>query len=541
MTGSLVDVAEAVSSDLSKREDARKYLTDPVLWAKDILDVHLWSVQREVLYSIRDNRNTAVAAGHGIGKSMVASIAMLWWVDVHPLDQVFVASTAPFADQISAILWNNMRILHAKAKKRYEEGLIDHPLPGYITGDNKWKLETGVLIGQGRKPPTGVGEESGFQGLHAKFLLAVGDEAAGLSTEMVDALGNITTGEHNRRLLIANPTDPTCAMAKLWETRPPQWKLMNVSVMESPKITKEEGFPVHLTAGMSGWDYVEEKRAEWGEDDPRYVTRVLGQWAFEMGNNLFTEEDLSRAGNALVVPDTNAPIHFGCDIARMGQDASYVYASRVGDVWLTDPETNEPVENTGKRGLHVRYLDSWTKAPLFSSDQANLGTSQRIHNYALAEGARVLLVDASGLGSGVIDGLAELNNNNYVVIEVFGGAPSSDSRAYLNTRAEQYFELKRRFFAGEIDIDPNDEKLLDELRGILYEFSEKGARKIESKDSMKKRGKKSPDAADALWYACYDVSGMFDAPVAGSVVVSERETVPDFGLYEYITSDGMPM
>ena len=155
-------------------EDKRfRYRNDPVLWAKDILDVELWSKQREIAYAVRDNRNVAVAAGHGIGKSHLAAVLACWWIDVHPLDEVFVASTAPFAPQISAILWKNMRIFHGIAKRRYKEGIIDHPLPGYITGENEWKTDAGIIIGQGRKPPDNQ-TDSGYQGLHAVYLLAIG-------------------------------------------------------------------------------------------------------------------------------------------------------------------------------------------------------------------------------------------------------------------------------------------------------------------------------------------------------------------------------
>lgn len=531
----LENLLPQVEGKLDAEARKQRYLHDPVLWAKDFLGIQLWSKQREILYSVRDNRKVAVAAGHGVGKSYVAAVLMAWWIDVHPIGAddsgaplTFVASTAPFADQISAILWNNVRILHALAKARHQEwrrrvesgqdvgdyAACDHELVGYITGDNKWKTDDGLLIGQGRKPPDNK-TDSGYQGLHATYLLAIGDEAAGLGKDMIDALGNITTAKNNRLLLIANPTDPTSPMALIWKKKMKGWIRMHISVRDSPLITNEPGFDISRAEGLSGQDYIDEKEEEWGKDDPRFIARVDGQWAFDAGNNLFTDVDLARAGNTVVLPDPDSPIYFGCDIARMGADATFIYARRVGEVWTTDPQTGKPVEQTGKIGLHVRHLDHWIKAPLVGSDPANLGSAQRIHAHALAEGATVIMVDASGLGSGVIDGLAELNQGNYEVIEVFGGAASSDSRAFINARAEQYFELKRKMFAHEIDLDPKDTDLFDELRTVVYEFNDQGVRKIESKDSMKKRGVKSPDRADALWYAAMDVSAIVENPLAG--------------------------
>jgi hypothetical protein len=524
MSGYLSSLLPTLEEHFADRAKADLYFNDPVLWAKDMLDVDLWSKQREIAYAVRDNSRVAVAAGHGVGKSFVAAVLMAWWIDNHPLapgpdgfSQTMVASTAPFQEQISAILWNNLRQIHTLSKMRFEQGLIDHALPGRITGENKWKLDDGTLIGQGRKPPDNKAD-SGYQGLHATFLFAVGDEAAGLDKEMIGALGNITTGEHNRLLLIANPTDPSSEMAKIWKEKKESWHTMHISVFDSPRVTDEPGFPEAKKAALSGWKYINEKKDDWGEDDPQYISRVLGQWAFDSGNNLFTEVDLAHAANAHVLPDPEAIIEFGCDIARMGKDGTFVYTYQEGEVWECDPETNQPIRPKGERGGILRYLADWKKAPLVGDDPENLGTSQRIHAHALAMGAKIVKVDASGLGSGVIDGLAMLNRGQYRVVEIFGGAASSDPRAWINARAEQYFELKRRFFAGIIDVDPKDVALLDDLRGIIFEFNDKGSRKIESKDSIKRKGGKSPDIADTAWYAAMNVDHLISGPQPGDIV-----------------------
>lgn len=507
------EIAQKTNAELQRRARARVWAQDPVAWTEEYLGIHVWKAQRDILYAIRDKRNTAVAAGHGVGKTFIVAIAAAWWVDVHPIDKVFVASTAPSADQVN-LLWDNIRKVHNLSKQRFKEGLIDHALPGYITGDNKWKYE-GDTIGQGRKPPDTAADVA-FQGRHADYLLSIGDEAVGLSQDFLDALGVIATGQYNRRVIIANPTDPTSAMAKIWRDNNASWHTMHISVMDSPRITPEEGWDNDWAPGLSGWEYVEQALADYGgEDDPRYISRVLGQWAFESGNNLFTAEELAKAKNCFVMPDPNPTREFGVDIARMGNDASIVYMAEHGDVWTTDPETGLPLQPTGERGLRIRLLDKWTKAPLVGGTEENPGTSERVHTHALAEGARIVKVDASGMGSAVIDGLAMQDYQPYVVVEVFGGATPTDTRAYLNTRAEQFFSLKKRFNASVIDLDPEDEALFGELEGIVYEYATKGQIKMESKDDMKKKGKKSPDHSDALWYVAYDVSELVDSPFAG--------------------------
>ena len=517
----LQDLLPHIEARFDAEERKVAYLHDPVLWAREYLGVQLWSKQREILYSIRDNRKTAVAAGHGVGKSYVAAIAMAWWIDVHPLGadssgapQTFVASTAPFQDQISAILWNNIRILHSLSKARLERGEVDHALPGYITGDNKWKLADGTLIGQGRKPPDNK-TDSGYQGLHATYLLAIGDEAAGLGRDMIDALGNITTGPHNRLLLIANPTDPTSAMAGIWKKQLKDWTRLHISVFDSPSVTNEPDFDISRAPALSGWDYINERRDEWGEDDPQYISRVLGQWAFDAGNNLFLETDIAAAANCVVLPDPDAKPRHGWDVARSGKNYTAGYRMLEGEIWETDPETGKPTKATGRRGIHVRYIDSWRAAPIVGNDPANLGSATRINNLALGEGCSFIAVDATGMGGGLVDGLRDLDfgRGKYAVFEYWASGPSTDRRSYTNARAQHFFDLKNRMHRGEVDLDPKDQTLLDELRRIVYEYDSKGAKKIESKDDMRKRGVKSPDFADAVVYATCDVAPLVDNPL----------------------------
>lgn len=531
---SLDGALEQVKENWAKYSKNTTYERDPVAWAKDYLGIHPWSAQREIMYSVRDNRATAVAAGHGVGKTMIAAVIACWWIDIHPhsSQKTFIASTAPSADQVD-LLWDNIRNMHALAQDRYERGLVDHPLPGYINGKNKW-MYNGDTLGQGRKPPDNKSDVA-FQGRHADYLLAIGDEAVGLSAGFLGALGVIATGQYNRQLLIANPTDPTCAMAKIWREENANWHTMHISVMDSPRITPEADFNVEEWApGLSGWEFVNQAKDDYdGEDDPRYIARVLGQWAFDSGNNMFTEEELANGRNCYVLPDPESRPMLGLDIARGGKDASVLYRADFGEVWETD-ENGKPATPTGHRGLKLRYLDSWNKAPLMGGRPDNPSTTERAHQAMMEEGALYLKFDAAGMGQGVIDALAQINEyqqgrHGYIWFEVYGQATTGvDRRQYENARAEQFFKIKTMLHKGELDIDPQDDRLQDELRGVVYEYTSAGRIKIEGKDDMKRRGVKSPDFADAAWYACYDVEPILNAPTEGKF---------EYDLGEYEVSD----
>lgn len=533
MSNFLSTLMPGVLGELQVQQRKRRYREDVGLWAEDMLGIQLWSKQREIGQSVLENRNTAVAAGHGVGKSYVAGVIACWWIDTHPLGEshTFVASTAPTKDQVD-LIWGNIRQFHSMMKQRFEAGLIDHALPGEILGDNKWKLPDGQLIGQGRKPPDSKSDVA-FQGRHATYLLAIGDEAVGLSTGFLNALGVIATGPYNRQLLMANPTDPGSAMARLWPDSEgrggnPEWHRIHISVLDSPAITNEPGFDMSRAKGLSGQEFIQWAKSEYGgEEDARYQARVLGKWAWDNGLGLFPDEVIARATRTVVVPDELEPAkRFGVDVSRAGVDSTQVYECQEGWVWETDPETDEPLFQTEQRGYRFRYVDSWSKAPLTSSNPQNLGTAQRLNKLAVEYDVEVVNIDASGgLGVGVFDAIHELDDQgDYYMYEVFGNDKKDvDTRAFINLRALMFSELKKVMSAGQADLDPKDSKLQDELRGIRYKFDARQALQIESKDDMKKRGAKSPDRADALWYSFVDPLADAGLRKPGDVVAAEAE------------------
>lgn len=53
---------------LQAKSAGDEYRWNPVKWAKDVLDVDLWSKQREILWSVVNHKKTAVKSSHAIGK-----------------------------------------------------------------------------------------------------------------------------------------------------------------------------------------------------------------------------------------------------------------------------------------------------------------------------------------------------------------------------------------------------------------------------------------------------------------------------------------
>lgn len=541
MNEQLYLVADGAFSKLEERRAKMRYFNDPVLWAKDYLGIQPWSKQSEVAMSIVDNKNVLVKAGHGVGKSWLAGLLICWWVDTRwdlP-GGCFVVSTAPSTKQINAIVWREVRKFYNLAKRRHADGLVDHALPGYITSDAHWRLPDGIELGYGSKPPEGADKEAGndtMSGIHARYVLAVGDEAVGLSKGLIGDLANISSNATSRRFLICNPTNPLSYVATIFKKNLSGWKLHTISVFDSPnfhgrgicdperctkyeehqKLEPYEGFPPEVLETLVDASYVEGMAEEHGVTSPTYISRVTGEFAWDMGFTLFRPEDIAKALDVDIVPDLEERPRLGVDVSR----------SKSGD------------KNTVYKwhGGKLRFVDDW-------NEPNAMATAERVHKLALSNAVSEVRIDGVGLGGPIADRLRELSEGRYEVIEMLGNDPSPDRHRWFNFRAWSWWSLQDRMSKREIDLDVDDDKLQEQLMGVEIKKRKTGTDNLllESKQEMSDRGVHSPDHADAAVYAATDLEPWLNRDPVGTVKAYDREDVPDYGLEAHLFRAGMPM
>ncbi|AXC36261.1 terminase [Microbacterium phage Musetta] len=535
-----------VFANMEMQARKRIHAKRPDLWAKDVLDVTLWSKQVDVAMSIVNNHSTMVAAGHGVGKSYLTAVLACWWIDTHPIGEARVLSTAPTTAQVRGIVWREIQLMHRKASDRHKlyleakkngedtTHLPDHPLPGYITSSATWRNFDGLELGAGRTPPRGR-EGDAFQGIHGG-VFAIADEAVGVSEDMIQTLRNNTTANDDRILMIANPTNPVSAMGQMWNDpkKSSLWSKITISVLESPKFTDEgKTLPESVMKYMTDKDYVESKKVEYGEDSANYISRVLGQWAMDSGMIVFLDEVLEMGKATTVIPGPNDPVNLGFDVARSENgDWSYLYTAQEGEVHQThewaledpnDPQSWNEVEldkprPTGKRGIKIRYLDRWRGLPFFpvhnqfGQRTVPQAANEKVHAHMLEIGAKEIRIDADGMGGQMIDHMIDISHGEYRIVDIRGNDPSPDKNTWYNLRAYSYMELARRMRAGEVDIESDDSDMVHPLckeLGVLeYKFASGYAESILilSKREMREKGIKSPDAADAANYASMKIA-----------------------------------
>lgn len=516
------------------------YYADPVLWAQDVLGITAWSIQEDILNAVQNHDHVAVRSCHGSGKSFIAALIACWWVSTRPEGEAIVVVTAPTYPQVHGIIFENMRNFHARAQERYEAGKSPMRMPGHITLGDQWISDSGKLMGMGRKPADG--NQHAFQGIHRPYVLVIADESCGISEALFTAIEAITTTQNSRVVSIGNPDDPATPFNKFFFGREQElWTKIDICAFDSPNFTKnhqghykgcdnplclerkwaerwdrdrKKQLPNIVLEQLPNPEWVEQRRTAWGEDSPLWASKVMGRFPDQSVNTLFSRDTLNRGLNCDVKPYRHSEVVLGVDLARFGPDYSTIYKYETGRTMLFDENGIPTGKYEGKDGGKLTLLDFWGgKADEVKAD--GMESAARIHQWAQNVGASEVRIDTDGVGGPIADQVNRLSDGAYKVIFMKGGTPSPDPFRWVNARAFWYDRLRERMFNGEIDIDPKDTKLEEELEQIQYHFkNRKSALQIESKEDMDHRGVKSPDFSDAAVYASADLSGVVDNPIA---------------------------
>lgn len=376
---------------------------------------------------------------------------------------IWCGNTAPTYAQVHAILWEEIRNAAKTAEAR------GNPLPGRVLGSDQWKLNDGTLVGWGRKPADT--DQHGFQGIHRRYVLVIVDEACGVPRQLWTAVEAITTGTNVTILALGNPDDPNTEFGDI--SKPGSgWNSIKISAFDTPNLSGED-FPEDLKPMMLDPEWVEDKRRRWGEDSPRYVSKVLGEFP-DIGEDVLISPALIRAAQERVL-DPGPWSVLGVDVARYGSDRT-IFCLRQGPVAriVGDHSTQSTMETTGKVIAAAR-------------------------DYSVAE----IRVDGVGVGGGVVDRLLEQGHD---VVDMQAGSGAVDSEHFLNSRAEWAWAIRTRMEDGDLDLDPEDDDLAAQLGALRYKFTSRGQIQIESKDEMRRRGLPSPDRADALMLTAASVA-----------------------------------
>lgn len=444
-------------------------------WVRDRLDEFLWSTQREIMHSVRDHRFTAVKACHGPGKSRVASRIAAWWMETHPAGEARVVSTAPTFPQVEAILWSEINNAALRA------AALGEPFNGRVLS-TEWKIGN-QLLAFGRKPSDH--NPHAFQGIHAKYVLVIIDEACGVVQNFWTAALALSTGRHCRILALGNPDDPASKFAEVCQD--PMWNVITISAFSTPNFTGEE-IPQDLAEVLVDHDYVADMKREYGEESPTYISKVLGEFPLDSDDGVIRLSALRGCAMPVETPRTETeltPVELGVDFGA-GGDSTVIRERRgmvVGRTW-----------RSGSRdGMHVVGL-----------------VLQAIRE----TGATAVKADVIGIGYGLVARLRELGENgahDAAIVGVNVSEQAIEPTRFLRQRSEVWWMGRqlaedRRFDLSGLE-ERDRERLISQLVAPHYKLDSSGRVVVESKDETKERINRSPDDADALLLAFYNPPG----------------------------------
>lgn len=455
----------------------------PVAFIRKILGVeNLTEEQENIVLSVWKNKYTGVKAAHNVGKTFIEACIVLTYVSLY-YDSI-VITTAPTARQVKDLLWTEINKLFDKSE--YEIG-GDMRVASIIKGP-RWFAE-GITTETGKEEQSAVK----FQGYHAKRILVVLDEAVGVNPAIWEAVDGIASSEKSKVLALGNPSTINCAFKKHMDRK--DWNTFSISALSHPNIKRKK----EVIPGAVSYKWVKNKIAQWckrtqeiPEENTEHVFsfesklyipnslflwKILGEFPGDISNGIVPlikiQHAMSRTRPQFSDDDENI-CHMGIDVARFGTDYS-VFA--------------------------LNKNNHFTIFPFYKLDTANI-TGEAINLIKTYKPSRVA-VDCDGVGAGVYDNLKEAKNENIIdteLYEIHSGlipVPLGQTEDFVNLRAQMYWLFRNDI--GGISLEQNDD-LEEGFSTIRYFFNTKGKIQIESKDEIRKRLGRSPDAEDAIVY-----------------------------------------
>lgn len=539
-----------------KWKDVTNYSTEPIKWVTDKLGEFLWSEQRAIFESVRDNRYTAVHSAHDLGKSKVAANIISWWIDSHPPGEAFVVSTAPTAAQVSAILWREIGKNMTKSKKRKYDNELEagvEEIPGKINraGYPQWYVD-GELVGYGRKPADY--EESAFQGIHARYVLIIVDEACGVARHLFDAVDALATNKNARVLAIGNPDDPGSHFAAICKPNS-GWSVIHLDGLRSPNMTKNliigkksEGFGYEhprfplLTALMEA-ERIPYSREFIPEDlrpmliDAVWIEERIQRWGGLPSNaaEVYSQDELkeivqrraatsplfqSKVRGVFPSGGSNGIIPLGWVQLAVNRWHDAMDENKTQPNGLSLPASLRAIvpgrkivgadpgdsANGDESAISVRYGNLVEKIERFRrADTMETADMIAVH---LHETGSIAVVDSIGIGAGVCDRLKQMRRMNQILGTAMPFTASAQSGRtdfsgefrFRNDRAAAWWNMRELLdpSRGSTVALPDDEQLIEELVAVRYKPFVGGIIQVEAKDEIRKRLGRSTDTADSV-------------------------------------------
>lgn len=269
---------------------AERYWSDPVAWAKDNIrwpeGQWLTSYQEDILSRIPERKRVSVRGAHGLGKTALSSIAVLWFITTREAMETDwkVPTTAGGERQLKRFFWPE---IHKWARRLRFEKMYRDP---YSTKTELMTLS--CRLNYGVSFAASCDQPQLIEGAHADQLLYVFDEAKSIPSSVFDAAEGAFSGagDEGREaygLAISTPGPPE---GRFWQI---QTKRKGFEDWDVRPVTIEE----IVEAKRVTWEWVEQRKQQWGEDSPIFRNRVLGEFSDDRAEGVIPTHWIELAMN----------------------------------------------------------------------------------------------------------------------------------------------------------------------------------------------------------------------------------------------------
>ena len=433
-------------------------------WACEWLD----ALGAEVKDRAFDGRNAvdpiqfSTASGHGIGKSTLTALLILWIMSTRPHAKGIV--TANTAEQLRTKTW-------AELGKWWKRCITQHWF-NYNSGRGSMSLTHKDDPEDWRVDAQTCREENSesFAGLHAanSTPFYIFDEASAVPDKIFEVREGGTTDGEPMTFDFGNPTRNS---GRFFENCIGKFRHnYHTFCIDSRDVA------ITNKGRLQQWvdDY--------GEDSDFVKVRVKGVFPSIGVFQFIGTDSVLEAMDRERVVDSASPLVLGVDVARYGDDDSVIYPRLGRNAAWFDPiilKGLDVIQVAGKVIEQVRFFRD------------------------LGKPVRAIFVDAGGVGGGVADALKHMGYNP---IEVHAQHRPLEKDQYRYRTDEMWGRMKKSIEEGLQLPEKRSligSQMLSELTQREYDFTLKGQVSLESKSDMKERGVSSPNIADALALTFY--------------------------------------
>jgi len=479
--------------------------SDPVKHIIEVQGVHtLEPKQKEICYAIAKYDRVAVRACHDVGKTFTMAKIVLWAGSMFPGAKII--TTAPTFSQVEKLLWSEINAGYKNSHGRLGGKMLQ----------TEWKIEADwFAYGVSPKDDAGSGETQGttsrFQGIHGELVIIIFDEATGVHPKRWIQAEGMLTSANTKFIAVGNPTSRNCEFYRCFQSG--EYKKIHISCFDSPnlkanrirnksdlerqvnlykRLTDDKKrkhlksykvvAPKLLTAS-----WVVSRVAKWGFDHPLTLSKVFGEFPTDDDNAMIPLLEVQKAIDREPAGESDNR-SIGVDPARFGADKTVI--TRMEGTNVVERKEVQKKNTMEVVGIIVRMIKDHPR---------------KLHE--------TVVIDATGIGSGVVDRLTELqtdDGDNVIPDSIEIREVHFANKCVNEDEQEHFANIKAKIFQDLGEDLKNDLSLLDdevyltELPSIVYTFDSKGRFLIESKDDYKKRtGLDSPDSADSLALANY--------------------------------------